>query len=106
MIRLLSVVGGAALSILYAEAASASGKIYYGSRAGMTVSVVSVDGLNSTHAVIRTVHTRDDATAFCRDYEQNLTEECVKRELAIPMNDYIAARAFSAHVASYPAAAR
>jgi hypothetical protein len=80
-----------AFLIISAEAASASGKIYYGSRAGMTVSVISVQGLNTAKAVIRTQHTRDDAIAFCRDYEQNLTDECVNRELQIPMNDYVAA---------------
>jgi hypothetical protein len=73
------------------ETALASGKIFYGSRAGMTVSVISVQGLNTANAVIRTQHTRDDAASFCRDYEQNLTDECVNRELQTPMNDYIAA---------------
>jgi hypothetical protein len=89
------VIGVTALTsaflIFSAQAASASGKIYYGSRAGMTVSVISVQGLNTAKAVIRTQHTRDDAIAFCRDYEQNLTDECVNRELQIPMNDYVAA---------------
>ena len=83
-----------------ARTALASGKIYYGSRIGMTVSVISVQGLNTSNAVIHTKHTRDDAIAkhtrddaiaFCRDYEQNLTNDCVNRELETPMNDYIAA---------------
>jgi hypothetical protein len=74
-----------------ARTALASGKIYYGSRVGMTVSVISVQALNTTNAVIRTLHSRDDAVAFCRDYEQNLTDECVNRELETPMNDHIAA---------------
>jgi hypothetical protein len=71
--------------------ALASGKIGYGSRVGMTVSVIAMQGLNTPKAVIRTQHTREDAVAFCRDYEQNLTDECVNRELATPMNDYVAA---------------
>jgi hypothetical protein len=71
--------------------ATASGKIFYGSRAGMTVSVISMQGLNTRQAVIHTQHTREDAIAFCREYEQNLTDECVNRELATPMNDYVAA---------------
>lgn len=79
------------LMVVSAGTASASGKIYYGSRAGMTVSVISVDGLNTQSAVIRTRHTHDDAVTFCRDYVQNVTEECVERELQVPMNDYIAA---------------
>jgi hypothetical protein len=57
----------------------------------MTVSVISVQAVNTTNAVIRTQHTRDDAVAFCRDYKQNLSDECVNRELATPMNDYVAA---------------
>src|ERR1700734_3240840 len=71
-------------------AAAASRKNFYGSRAGMTVSVISMQGLNTRQAVIHTQHTREDAVAFCRDYEQNLTDECVNRELATPMNDYVA----------------
>ena len=74
-----------------ARTALASGKIYFGSRVGMTVSVISVQGLNTSNAVIHTKHTRHDAIAFCRDYEQNLTNDCVNRELETPMNDYIAA---------------
>ena len=74
-----------------ARTALASGKIYYGSRVGMTVSVISVQGLNTSNAVIDTKHARDDAIAFCRDYEQNLTDDCVNRELETPINDYIAA---------------
>jgi hypothetical protein len=57
----------------------------------MTVSVISMQGLNTRQAVIHTQHTREDAIAFCREYEQNLTDECVNRELATPMNDYVAA---------------
>ena len=60
------------------EVAYASGKIYYGSRAGMTVTVVSVQGLNTTHAVIRTTHTREDALGFCRDYVQKITPSCIE----------------------------
>jgi hypothetical protein len=55
--------------------AAASGKIFYGSRAGMTVSVISMQGLNTANAVIHTQHTHDDAASFCLDYEQNMTDE-------------------------------
>jgi hypothetical protein len=61
--------------------ASAAGKIYYGSRAGMHVSVVSVSGLDTARAVIRTKHTREDATAFCREYVGKVTSTCVKQTL-------------------------
>jgi hypothetical protein len=56
------------LLLTSATPAIASGTIYYGSRAGMQVSVISVEGLNTSRAIIRTKHTREDATAFCRDY--------------------------------------
>ena len=46
---------------------SAAGKIYYGSRAGMQVTVVSMEGLDSSNAIIKTRHTREDATAFCSE---------------------------------------
>src|ERR1700678_127469 len=84
-------VGALMMAAISVNMALASGKIYYGSRVGMTVAVISVQALNTPNAIIRTQHTRDDAVAFCRDYEQNLTDECVNRELATPMNDYVAA---------------
>jgi hypothetical protein len=92
---LLVVALTIAFMAVSARTALASGKIYYGSRIGMTVSVISVDSLNTQNAVIRTRHTRDDAVSFCRDYVQNVTDESVKRELQVPMNDYIAANCLS-----------
>jgi hypothetical protein len=81
----------AAVCLLVVAPALASGKIYYGSRAGMTVSVLSVTGLDTSHAVIRTKHAREDAVAFCRDYVQKVSDECINRELAVPMNDFVEA---------------
>lgn len=69
----------------------ASGKIGYGSRAGMQVTVVSMSGLNTAHAVIRTRHTREDAVAFCRYYVRKITEPCIRGELTTPLNDLITA---------------
>jgi hypothetical protein len=81
-----------ALSFLVAAIpAYASGTIFYGSRAGMEVAVISVSGLSTTRAVIHTKHTRENATAFCREYVAQVTEECIQRELAIPLNDVITA---------------
>lgn len=72
--------------------ASAAGKIYYGSRAGMQVSVVSMSGLDTARAVIRTKHTREDATAFCREYVGKVTAACVKQTLEeTQLNDEITA---------------
>ena len=69
----------------------ASGKIGYGSRAGMTVSVVSMSGLDTTSAIIRTKHTQDDAVAFCREYVGKVTQMCIREELEVPLNDFISA---------------
>lgn len=79
------------LGLIFTNAAAASGIIGYGSRAGMEVSVISVEGLNTSHAVIRTKHTRDNAIAFCRDYVGKVTEQCIRQELSVPLNDSITA---------------
>ena len=73
----------------------ASGTLYYGSRAGMVVDVVSVSGLSTANAVIRTRHTRANATAFCREYVGKITTECIREELAAPLNDQINANCIS-----------
>ena len=83
------------------SAALASGTIYYGSRAGMEVDVISVDGLSTDHAVIRTKHTRENAIAFCRDYVQKVTEDCVNRELSLPMNDVVTANCMTGNFTDF-----
>lgn len=69
--------------------AFASGTINYGSRAGMEVSVVSMSGLDGPNASIRTKHTRENATTFCREYAGKVTKKCVDEELATRLNDEI-----------------
>lgn len=88
---LLSLAAAVALAGLGASSAPslAAGKIYYGSRAGMQVSVVSLSGLDTAKAVIKTKHTRKDATAFCRDYVLKVTEGCIRETLDIQLNDEI-----------------
>ncbi len=54
----------------------------YGWRAGMEVSVIGMDGRDTSHAVIRFRHTRDNAVVFCRDFVRKVTEECVQDILA------------------------
>jgi hypothetical protein len=61
----------------------------------MEVSVVSMEGLDTARAVIRTKHTRENAIAFCRHYVQKVTEECIRETLAIPLNDMITANCVS-----------
>jgi uncharacterized protein len=58
------------------------GKVSYGSRAGMHVSVVTKSGIDTTAAVIRTFHTRADAVDFCREYVLKVTEDCIQKEMA------------------------
>ena len=93
--RCRDLIGSLSLSLSFvfslAPAAFASGKIYYGSRAGMTVTVISMSGLDTSHAVIRTAHNREDAVAFCREYIGNVTEACIREELEQPLNDLITA---------------
>jgi hypothetical protein len=73
----------AMLLMLASGPAIASGTIGYGSRVGMEVSVISVQGLNTSHAVIHTKHTRENAIAFCRDYVGKVTDDCIRQELAV-----------------------
>lgn len=65
--------------------------IGYGSRAGMEVTIVSSAGLDTSQAIIYTNHTRDNATAFCRDYIGKVTEECIQDELKVSLKDTITA---------------
>jgi hypothetical protein len=53
----------------------------YGSRAGMQVSILGMEGRDTAHAVIRFAHTRDNAIAYCRDSLSNVTEQCVQSAL-------------------------
>lgn len=76
---------------LSAVPALASGTLYYGSRAGMEVTVISVSGLDTTNAVIKTEHTRENAIAYCKEYVENVTPECIQAELAKPLNDEVQA---------------
>jgi hypothetical protein len=80
-----------ALSMFPFAIAMASSTVGYGSRAGMEVTIRSVSGLDTAHAAIRTEHTRENAIAFCRDYVQNVTEDCIRREFATPLKDVVTA---------------
>jgi hypothetical protein len=81
----------ASLCLAFVTPALAAGKIYYGSRAGMIVTVVSMSGIGSEQAVIHTKHTKEDATAYCREYEGKVTAACVKEELEIRLSDQVTA---------------
>ncbi|BCH05737.1 hypothetical protein MesoLj131b_77360 (plasmid) [Mesorhizobium sp. 131-2-5] len=65
--------------------------LYYGSRAGMEVTVVSKSNIGSTHAKIGTKHTKANATAFCREYVGKVTPKCVADELKVELLPEISA---------------
>lgn len=71
--------------------AFAAGTIPYGSRAGMEVTVVSMSGIDGPNASIITKHTRENATAFCREYVGKVTPKCIRDELKVPVSDRITA---------------
>ncbi|MBY3483340.1 lysozyme inhibitor LprI family protein [Rhizobium laguerreae] len=62
-------------------------KVYYGTRAGMQVSVVSRSGIDTPRAVIQIEHRREDAVAFCRDYVLKVTDQCIQDELAVDLQN-------------------
>jgi hypothetical protein len=76
-----AIAAGALLG-LTAGLSAAQTKIPYGSRAGMSATVLSMDGLDTEHAVIRVEHTRQDAEDYCISYVGALTPECIERTLA------------------------
>lgn len=53
--------------------------------------MVSIGGTDIAQVVIHTKHMRDDTIGFCRDYVQKVTPACVQEELAVRLNDEIAA---------------
>lgn len=97
MLRMLLILA----LLVQAAPVHASGTIGYGSRAGMEVSVVSISGLDTARAVIRTRHTRQNAITFCRDYVQKVTEECIQEELGKPLNDVITANCLTGNFTDF-----
>lgn len=71
----------AAAIALSAGSALAAGQVYYGSRAGMSVTIVGVEGLGTEHAVVHTKHTPANAREFCVEYSMDKSAACVRRIL-------------------------
>jgi hypothetical protein len=71
----------AVLAILAASPTLAE-QVYYGSRAGMTVTVVSKTGIGTENAVIQVEHTPEDAKGFCVEYNLDNSMACVRMTLA------------------------
>jgi hypothetical protein len=80
------------IGLLFTMSAVAQAEtLYSGSRAGMEVTVVKKSNIGSTHAKIVTRHTRENATAFCREYVQRVTPKCIADELKVELDLEIAA---------------
>ncbi|HEY8575206.1 MAG TPA: hypothetical protein VIL88_02580 [Devosia sp.] len=73
---LATVVAALAISPALAE------QVYYGSRAGMTATVLSKTGIGTENAVIQVEHTPEDAKGFCVEYNLDNSMACVRRTLA------------------------
>jgi len=57
-------------------------EIPYGSRAGMTMSVIGASALDTRAAMLYVEHTEKDAMSFCLQYVLTADEECVERTMA------------------------
>lgn len=77
--------------LLATGAAARAETLYYGSRAGMVVTVVKKSNIGTTHAKIVTKHTKANATAFCREYVQKVTPKCIADELKVQLLPEISA---------------
>lgn len=55
-----------------------AGKLPYGSRAGMDVTVLGSSALGTSSARLYIEHTREDARAFCIEYAMDMEPECVE----------------------------
>ena len=72
----------AALFCAAAQPALAAGKVFYGSRVGMTVTVRHVSGIGTDHARIEVEHTPADAKSCCVEYSNDRSAKCVRDTLA------------------------
>ena len=81
-----------ALILCSAGAQAAVGdKLYFGSRAGMEVTIVAMEGIDTEAAVIRTEFTPEDAKRFCIEYVGSVTPECIAEQLELKLNDRVTA---------------
>jgi hypothetical protein len=97
---LIAAVGCAAMVVATTEA-WASGTINYGYRAGEEVDVVSMSGLDTRNAVIRTRHTRANAVDYCREQVGEVSEECISEQLRTPLNDFVWANCVTGEFADF-----
>lgn len=57
-------------------------EIFYGGRAGMTMSVVGASALDTRAAMLYVEHTEKDAMSFCVQYELSAYAGCIERTLS------------------------
>jgi hypothetical protein len=69
------------LAMLASSSCVAAGKLSYGSRVGMTVTITELNGIDTAKAVIKVRHTRDDAKGFCTDYLGHEGDQCIDKIL-------------------------
>jgi hypothetical protein len=55
----------------------AAGQLPYGPRAGMNVTIIEMDGINTERATVRIQHTRENAKEHCADYRGDPSEACI-----------------------------
>jgi hypothetical protein len=79
------------ITCVYVGDAHAQNKIFYGSRAGMQMTILSARGINTDRAIIIAKHTREDAERFCVEYEGTVTESCINDQLDVELNDRVLA---------------
>jgi len=52
--------------------------VYSGSPVGMYEDIIAKDGLNSSHAIIKTVPSRKGSITFCREYSKDYSIKCIE----------------------------
>lgn len=71
-----------ALAMLSVPAHAQEDEIYYGSRAGMSLTTTGKSGIGTANAVIEVEHLPRNAKAFCVEYANDNSMACVRRTLA------------------------
>ncbi|WP_141471672.1 hypothetical protein [Sinorhizobium sp. NG07B] len=74
----LALVAGILLGPAVGSAVSEDpSKLSYGARIGMTMTIVSKEGIGTANAVIRLKHTPQDAKVFCVEYLRDDSLRCI-----------------------------
>lgn len=78
---LLLAIGVAVLGVFGIPAAQAGETLWYGSRVGMEVAVISKSGIGTAKAIIKIRMTKEKAAEHCTEYAGDSSAGCVKRLL-------------------------